>query len=252
MLVCPKCGYHFRISAKKRIELFVDPGTFQEINQDLKPVDFLNFGEDYRKKLDREQEKTTLNDAVITGLGEIEGKRVAVGAMDFSFRGGSMGSVVGEKITRLFEKALEEEIPVVIFSASGGARMQEGIISLMQMVKTSAAVGFLKEKGILFINVLTDPTTAGVAASFVGLADIMIAEPGTLIGFTGARVIQQTIKEKLPEGFQTAEFSLEHGLIDMIVDRRNLKRQLGIILQAYYSSPYRSREDKTRAKSTER
>ncbi len=241
LFVCPKCSYHHRIGGRKRIEITFDPGTFEEWDLDLKPLDFLNFGEDYRRKLEENAQKVEANDAVITGKAKIGGYPVAVGVMDFSFRGGSMGSVVGEKITRMMERALEENLPVITFSASGGARMQEGILSLMQMAKTSAVVGLLKEKGLMYINVLTDPTTAGVAASFAGLADILIAEPGSLIGFTGARVIQQTIKEKLPEGFQTAEFSLEKGLIDMVVDRRKLRDTLISLLRAFYSSPLREK-----------
>ncbi|MBI5286522.1 MAG: acetyl-CoA carboxylase carboxyltransferase subunit beta [Deltaproteobacteria bacterium] len=230
--VCPRCNHHFRMSARRRISLTVDEGSFVEMDKAIEPVDALGF-RDLRKYKDRfrEAQKALLcNDAVICGEGLVNGQRVIVAAFEFEFMGGSMGSVVGEKITRLIGRAIEERCGVVIFSASGGARMQEGILSLMQMAKTSSALARLKEAGLPYISVLTDPTTGGVTASFAMLGDIIIAEPKALIGFAGPRVIEQTIKQKLPEGFQTSEYLLEHGMIDMIVERKRVKEVLGKIL----------------------
>ncbi len=230
--VCPKCNYHFRISARTRIDIILDKDTFIEHDGDLKPVDALEFKDlkRYRDRLKETQAKTGLNDAIISGEGLIDGRRVMVGVFDFSFMGGSMGSVVGEKITRTVERALEGNCGVIIFSSSGGARMQEGILSLMQMAKTSASIARLKERGLPYISVLTDPTTGGVTASFAMLGDVIIAEPRALIGFAGPRVIEQTIRQKLPEGFQRAEYLLEHGMIDMIVERRLMKQTLSRVL----------------------
>ncbi len=232
LMVCPKCGYHFRIGARLRIEQLVDEGSFKELFSEIRSDDPLNFVDlkPYPQRLEEAKAKSGEDEAVVTGTGRIDGKEVAIGVMDFFFMGGSMGSAVGEKLTRLMEFALEKKVPVVIVSASGGARMQEGILSLMQMAKTSAAVGKLREAGIPYISILTDPTTGGVSASFAFLGDVIIAEPGALIGFAGPRVIEQTIKQKLPEGFQRAEFLLDHGMVDMVVDRRELKQTLSRLI----------------------
>ncbi|HLC18900.1 MAG TPA: acetyl-CoA carboxylase, carboxyltransferase subunit beta [Thermodesulfobacteriota bacterium] len=231
--VCPKCNYHFRLSAYERIAMVVDEGTFVECDFDVEPVDAIDFKDlkKYRDRLKSTQKKSHLNDALVSGEGAINGRRVMVAAFDFSFMGGSMGSVVGEKITRTMERALEARTAVVIFSSSGGARMQEGTLSLMQMAKTAAAVARLKEAGLPFISVLTDPTTGGVTASFAMLGDVIIAEPKALIGFAGPRVIAETIRQTLPEGFQRSEYLLEHGMIDMIVDRKMLKETLSRLLE---------------------
>ena len=233
LMVCPKCGYHFRIGARTRIAQILDENSFKELFAEVKSDDPLKFVDlkPYSKRLEEAKAKSGEEEAVITGTGKINGIDVAIGVMDFFFMGGSMGSAVGEKLTRLMEYALEKNLPVVIVSASGGARMQEGILSLMQMAKTSAAVGKLRKAGIPYISVLTDPTTGGVSASFAFLGDVIIAEPGALIGFAGPRVIEQTIKQKLPEGFQRAEFLLEHGMVDMVVDRRRLKETLARLLE---------------------
>jgi acetyl-CoA carboxylase carboxyl transferase subunit beta len=230
--VCPKCNYHFRISAMKRINIVVDEGTFVELDQQLEPVDALEF-KDLKRYKDRLKEAHKGNgpkDALVAGEGLINGQKVMIGVFEFSFMGGSMGSVVGEKITRLVEKAIETRSGVIIFSSSGGARMQEGILSLMQMAKTAAAISKLKEQGLPYISVLTDPTTGGVTASFAMLGDVIVAEPRALIGFAGPRVIEQTIRQKLPEGFQRAEYLLEHGMIDMIVERKMVKKTLSRLL----------------------
>jgi len=233
--VCPKCDYHFRISARERIELILDEGSFVEMDAAVRSVDFLEF-RDTKKYKDRIRDaikKAGDGDAVICGTGQIEGLPVVVGVFDFSFMGGSMGSVVGEKLTRAIEKGLDAVAPVLIFSSSGGARMQESILSLMQMAKTSAALARLKAAGIPFISVLTDPTTGGVTASFAMLGDINMAEPRALIGFAGPRVIEQTIRQTLPEGFQRSEYLLEHGMVDMIVRRCDMKQRLGQILRIF-------------------
>ncbi|MCK5236011.1 MAG: acetyl-CoA carboxylase carboxyltransferase subunit beta [Deltaproteobacteria bacterium] len=234
--VCPKCNYHFRINIKSRIDSIIDSGTFKDLDADLESIDFLEFKDTKRYK-DRLRDAWKIRDtkdAVISGEGCIEGNRVMVAFFDFSFMGGSMGSVVGEKVTRTFERALGERCPALVFSSSGGARMQEGIMSLMQMAKTSAAIQRLKEAGIPYISVLTDPTTGGVTASFSMLGDIIIAEPKALVGFAGPRVIEQTIRQKLPEGFQRSEFLLEHGMVDMIVDRKNMKTTLANLISMMY------------------
>jgi acetyl-CoA carboxylase carboxyl transferase subunit beta len=230
--VCPKCDYHFRISASERLPYLVDEGSFLEVEDGLSPKDFLSF-KDYKDKLKSSRKKTGLKDAIISGEAKIGGKPVSIVVMDFSFMGGSMGSVVGEKIARAVERAIEKRTPLVSVASSGGARMQEGILSLMQMVKTSAAVARLGEAGLPFISVLTDPTFGGVTASFAMLGDIILAEPKSLIGFAGPRVIEQTIKQQLPVGFQRAEFLLEHGMIDMIVPRKDMHATLGKILDFF-------------------
>jgi len=233
--VCPKCNYHFRISAKERIDLVVDEGSFVEMDAGLAPKDFLGFKDTvkYKDKLKKYQSETGLNDAVIAGECSIGGHQVELVVLDFGFMGGSMGSVVGEKICRAAERAGEKGSALIIFSSSGGARMQEGVVSLMQMAKTSAAVAMLGAKGLPFISVMTDPTFGGVSASYSSLGDIIIAEPRSLIGFAGPRVIEQTIKQQLPDGFQRAEFQLEHGQVDMIVDRKHMKETLARILEFF-------------------
>lgn len=233
--VCPKCNYHFRISAKERIDLLIDEGTFLEMDKNISSKDPLNFKDivKYRDRLRESERKTGKKDAMTTGEGKINGYPVVLAVLDFSFMGGSMGSVVGEKIFRSAEKAIEKNIPLIIVSSSGGARMQEGILSLMQMAKSAAAIARLEEEKIPYISILTDPTFGGVTASFGMLGDIIIAEPRSLIGFAGPRVIEQTIKQTLPEGFQRAEFLLDHGMIDLIVERKNLKDTLTKILSFF-------------------
>lgn len=223
--VCPKCGFHFRVTAKERLKMLVDEGSFTEINADLKTVNILDFP-GYDEKIKEAQKKTELLDAVITGEAQINQLPVVMAVMDFSFMGASMGSVVGEKITRAVELAVAKQQPFIAVAASGGARMQEGILSLMQMAKTSQVLNRLSEAGCVFISVLTDPTTGGVFASFASLGDVILAEPNALIGFAGARVIQQTIHQTLPPGFQTSQFLLEHGFVDQIVARKDLKATL--------------------------
>lgn len=230
--VCPNCGKHFRLSARRRILQIIDEGTFEEINENMQTLDPLNF-EGYLDKIKVLQEKTNIKEAIKTGFGKIEGQDVAIGVMDGNFMMGSMGSVVGEKVTYLVEEAIKRKLPVILFCASGGARMQEGMISLMQMAKTSSSLARLDEAGLLYISVLTDPTTGGVTASFASLGDIILAEPDSLIGFAGPRVIEQTMKQTLPEGFQKAEFLLEHGFIDKIVERKNMKHTLAKILKMH-------------------
>jgi acetyl-CoA carboxylase carboxyl transferase subunit beta len=233
--VCPKCDYHFRISARERIALVIDQGTFVETDAEMTSVDFLKF-KDSKKYSDRIKaavKKSGGGDAIITGSGLMHGQEVVVAVFDFGFLGGSMGSVVGEKVTRSIELGLEKQAPVLVFSSSGGARMQESILSLMQMAKSSAALAKLKKAGIPFISVLTDPTTGGVTASFAMLGDLNIAEPKALIGFAGPRVIEQTIRQKLPEGFQRSEYLLEHGMVDMIVSRQEMKAKLSQVLRIF-------------------
>ena len=228
LMVVPSSGYHFPLPAPDRIESLLDEGTFEEYDQDLKSSDPLDFKgvASYKDKLDQNRKKTKLEDAVVCGIGKIGGYDLSIAVMDFRFLGGSMGSVVGEKITRAIERGLDRKIPVVVVSASGGARMYEGILSLMQMAKTSAALGRLAEAGVPYISVLTNPTMAGVMASFATLGDVILAEPKALIGFAGRRVIKETTRADLPEGFQTSEFLLEHGLIDQIVERHDLRDRL--------------------------
>ena len=233
--VCPKCDYHFRIGARERIDLILDEGTFVEMDAKMRSVDFLDFKDSkkYKDRIRAAVKKSGDGDAVICGEGNLDGLPVVVAVFDFSFMGGSMGSVVGEKITRVIEKGLDTNAPVLIFSSSGGARMQESIMSLMQMAKTSAALAKLKAAGVPFISVLTDPTTGGVTASFAMLGDLNIAEPRALIGFAGPRVIEQTIRQTLPEGFQRSEYLLEHGMIDMIIPRKEMKQKLSELLRIF-------------------
>jgi acetyl-CoA carboxylase carboxyl transferase subunit beta len=231
--VCLSCGHHFRVGPDVYIELLLDPASFEETETELRSADPLNFTDlkPYRDRLLAAERKTGRGDAVVTGRGALEGIPVALGVMDFSFIGGSMGSVVGEKIARLGRLALEERRPLLLISASGGARMMEGIFSLMQMAKTSAVLARLHEAGIPFISILTHPTTGGVTASFAMLGDLNLAEPGALIGFAGPRVIEETIKQELPDDFQTAEFLLEHGMVDRVVDRRLMRKELAELLR---------------------
>ena len=227
--ICPNCGHYFRMHIGKRLEQIIDNGTYQKFDLKIDTVNPLNL-EDYPKKLKLLREKTELEEAVACGTGEINGEKVVIAIMDSGFLMGSMGAVVGEKITYSIEKAIELKLPFIMFAVSGGARMQEGIISLMQMAKTSAALTKLNESNLLYISVLTDPTYGGVTASFASLGDIILAEPGAMIGFAGPRVIEQTIGENLPEGFQTSEFLLEHGFIDKIVERKDLKNTIHKLL----------------------
>ncbi|OLB56868.1 MAG: acetyl-CoA carboxylase subunit beta [Nitrospirae bacterium 13_2_20CM_2_62_8] len=233
--VCPKCDYHFPISVTERITMLVDLGTFKEWDAGIEPKDPLVFTDtsSYRDRLKAQQEKTGRKDAIVIGEGAVNGRRIALGVMDFSFMGGSMGSVVGEKICLAVDRSLASRNPLVLVTASGGARMQEGILSLMQMAKTSAAVARLGEAGVPFVTILADPTFGGVTASVAMLADVIIAEPKALIGFAGPRVIEQTIKQQLPDEFQRAEFLLDHGIVDLIVERKHLKETLATVLSHF-------------------
>ena len=228
--VCPECGFHFTLSAGERIQALLDEGSFEEMDRELTSVNPLGF-KDYELKVGKYQERTGFREAVVTGKGKMDERSVVMAAMDFRFLAASMGSVVGEKITRAVEAATEARVPMILFSASGGARMQEGIISLMQMAKTSAALARHDRAGLPFVSVITHPTTGGVTASFATLGDVIIAEPGAQICFAGPRVIKQTTGEKLPPGFQTAEFLQEHGLVDLIVPREQMKEQLSSLLR---------------------
>lgn len=230
--VCPKCDYHFKMTATERVDLLFDEGSFLSIDDHLKTENPLQFP-GYTEKVIADAERTGLNEAVLTGTGTIEGLDVAVAIMDSHFRMGSMGSVVGEKITRAIEKATELNIPILIFSASGGARMQEGVLSLMQMAKTSVALNRHAETGNLYVSIMTYPTTGGVSASFASVGDVNLAEPKALIGFAGRRVIEQTVREKLPDDFQTAEFLLEHGQLDAVVHREQMKDTLAKIVRLH-------------------
>ncbi len=230
--VCPKCNYHGRLSARERIAITADRDSFQEFDRDMKSLNPIDFP-DYDEKQAELRESTDLNDAIITGTATIKGSPVVMGIMDSRYMMGSMGSVVGEKVARAFEYATEKGLPVVMFTASGGARMQEGIVSLMQMAKTSGAVKLHSDAGGLYISVMTDPTTGGVTASFASIADIIIAEPKVLIGFAGRRVIEGTIKQRLPEDFQLAEFMHEKGFVDMIVERRKMRSVLSHLLKLH-------------------
>ena len=230
--VCPNCGKHFRLSSRRRIKQIADEGTFEEIGGDILTKDPLNF-KGYMKKVEMLKEKTNIQEAVKCGICEIEGEKAVLAVMDGNFLMGSMGAVVGERITLAIETAVEKKLPLVVFCVSGGARMQEGIISLMQMAKTSSALTKLDKAGQLYISVLTDPTTGGVTASFASLGDIILAEPHALIGFAGPRVIEQTIKQKLPEGFQSSEFLLEHGFIDKIVERKDMKSTIAKLIRLH-------------------
>ena len=228
--ICPKCANYFRLTAFERIELLIDEGTFLEEDITLSSKNILNFP-GYDEKIEIAREKSRMVDGVISGIGKMNGMEVSIAAMDFSFMGGSMGSVVGEKVTRALERGLEKKIPVIVVSSSGGARMQEGILSLMQMAKTSGAIKRLNEAGIPFISVPVDPTTGGVTASFAMLGDVIVTEPNALIAFAGPRVIEQTVNQKLPKGFQRAEFLLEHGMIDVISERKDLKTTIYRIIE---------------------
>lgn len=235
LMVCPHCDYHYRISAKTRIEQLFDENSFEELFSNILPTDPLGFvdTESYTDRLKKAHEKTGLNEAVITGTGKINGHKIAAAVMDFEYMGGSMGSVVGEKVARIMEKAIELKIPMLAVTSSGGARMQESALSLMQMAKTSCAAGKLDEAGILYINLLTEPTFGGITASFGTLGDIIIAEQGARIGFAGRRVIEQTIRQKLPDDFQTAEYLLKCGQIDIVSKRKNLRKILTNILEMH-------------------
>jgi acetyl-CoA carboxylase carboxyl transferase subunit beta len=242
-MVCLDCGHHVRIFSTERISQLIDPGTWMPLDEDLIPIDPLKFRDrkPYSDRIREAHDKTGLNDAVRTGLGQLQGLPVALGVMDFRFMGGSMGSVVGEKLTRMIERATHERFPVVIVCTSGGARMQEGMLSLMQMAKISGALERHREARLLYIPVLAHPTTGGVTASFAMLGDIILAEPKALIGFAGRRVVEQTLREKLPDDFQTAEYLLNHGFVDAIVPRTQLKKtlaQLILLHQPYVHTPH--------------
>ncbi len=230
--VCTECNHHFRVSAAQRLSMFCDPGSFKELDQELRPNDVLKFFDTkaYADRIKASVKKTQLNDAFISGHASLKGNPIQVGAFEFAFMGGSMGSVVGEKVARIFDRAREFKCPAIIFHSSGGARMQEGIVSLMQMAKTTAALSRLNQAGFPYVSVMTDPTTGGVAASFAMLGDVNIAEPKALVGFAGPRVIAQTINQKLPADFQSAEFLLSHGMIDAIVSRKDLRSYLARVL----------------------
>jgi len=230
--VCPKCDYHFKYSSLKYIDLLLDDGKLEEYDKELRSKDPLKFRDSkkYTDRLKQAQQKSGSIDAVTAGIGRINGREVSFAIMNFSFIGGSMGSVVGEKISRSIERSIDRNIPLLILSSSGGARMQEGILSLMQMAKTSSLLAIVNKKKIPFISILTNPTTAGVMASYASLADVIIAEPKALLGFAGPRVIQQTIGQELPEGFQSSEFFMERGFIDMIVSRKNLRQTVSGLL----------------------
>lgn len=238
-LVCPKCTHHMRVSARERLDFFLDPESQQEISSDLEPEDPLKFRDSkrYRDRISAAQKKTGEKDALVSVTGTLIGHPVVVCAFEFSFMGGSMGSVVGERFSRAARHAADNGMPLISFSASGGARMQEALFSLLQMAKTSAALAYLGRHGVPYISVLTDPTTGGVSASLAMLGDVNIAEPNALIGFAGPRVIEQTVREKLPEGFQRSEFLLDHGGIDMIVDRRQLRDQIADLLAKFEQRP---------------
>ncbi|MDJ0911234.1 MAG: acetyl-CoA carboxylase, carboxyltransferase subunit beta [Woeseiaceae bacterium] len=239
MLVCPKCTHHMRVGARQRLEFFLDPDSIQELSGNLEPEDPLRFRDSkkYRDRINQAQKKTGEKDALVAVTGTLLGRPVVACAFEFSFMGGSMGSVVGERFARAARHAAENKMPLISFSASGGARMQEALFSLMQMAKTSAALAELAEVGVPYISVLTDPTTGGVSASLAMLGDVNIAEPNALIGFAGPRVIEQTVRQKLPEGFQRSEFLLDHGAIDMIVDRREMREQVADLLAKFEHRP---------------
>ena len=244
MDVCPKCNHHMRIGARRRLDLFLDPEPRSEIGEGLRPIDALKFRDSrkYKDRLSDAEKNTGEHDALVVVQGRVKGMPLVAGAFEFAFMGGSMGSVVGERFVRAVNTALKEEIPLVCFAASGGARMQEALMSLMQMAKTSAALTRLGQARLPFISVLTDPTMGGVSASFAMLGDVIVAEPGALIGFAGPRVIEQTVRETLPEGFQRSEFLLEHGAIDMIVDRRQMRDRLASVLRMLTAAQIRGEE----------
>lgn len=234
MKICLHCDYHFPMNAKERLSSILDENSFAEMDKELVTVNPLGFPE-YVEKVEKDRRKMKMNEAVVTGTGKIEEKPVVIAVMDSFFRMGSMGSVVGEKITRAIEKADELHLPFIIFTASGGARMQEGVLSLMQMAKTSAALKRFSDHGGLIITVMTHPTTGGVSASFASLGDFNLAEPGALIGFAGKRVIEQTIHEELPEDFQTAEFQLKHGQLDAVIHRKEMRKKISLILELHHN-----------------
>jgi acetyl-CoA carboxylase carboxyl transferase subunit beta len=246
--VCPKCNHHFRVSAEKRIESIVDEGSFEEYDTTLAPVDPLKFSDkkSYKKRLDEAKSKTGKTSSVMAGSCTVGGNPIEIAVFDFSFMGGSLGSVEGEKIVRGINRAMEKECGFIIVSASGGARMQESTYSLLQMSKTSAALNRLHQKGLPFVSILTDPTMGGVSASFAMLGDIIMAEPGALIGFAGQRVIKQTVGVDLPEGFQRSEFLLEHGLIDMIVDREDMHKTLADLFELFSKDEFPNRPNPKR------
>ena len=237
--VCPHCGFHFRIQADDYLDLLLDDESFEEHDAHLRSADPLGFTDlkAYADRIEAAEAKVGRNDAVVSGIGTLDGLDVAIAVMDFRFIGGSMGSVVGEKIARIGRVALERGIPLIVVSASGGARMMEGIYSLMQMAKTSAVLARLHEAGLPFVSILTDPTTGGVTASYAMLGDVNLAEPGALIGFAGPRVIEETIKQELPQGFQRSEFLLEHGMLDRVVDRRELRAEVARLLRHMTGAP---------------
>lgn len=237
--VCPKCDHHMRIGARRRLEVFLDPESMQELSSNLEPEDPLKFRDSkkYRERINTAQKKTGEKDALLSAKGNLYGRPVVACAFEFSFMGGSMGSVVGEKFSRAADYAAKNNVPLISFSASGGARMQEALFSLLQMAKTSAALARMGGKKVPFVSVLTDPTTGGVSASLAMLGDVNIAEPQALIGFAGPRVIEQTVGQTLPEGFQRSEFLLDHGAIDMIVDRRNMREQVADLLAKFENRP---------------
>ncbi|NGX41397.1 MAG: Acetyl-coenzyme A carboxylase carboxyl transferase subunit beta [Candidatus Anoxychlamydiales bacterium] len=236
---CPKCDYHYRLSVAQRRDLLLDENSFTPMYTDIKPKDTLKFvdTQKYSKRLKAAQDKSKNDEAIVVGIGKINNKQVAIGILDFSFMAGSMGSVVGEKITLLIEYAIEKKLPLIIVSASGGARMQESILSLMQMAKTAAALTRLHAENLLYLSVLTNPTTGGVTASFASLGDIIIAEPKALIAFAGPRVVEQTINQKLPPGAQKSEFLLENGMIDLIVKRTELKKKISFFIDFFMNNP---------------
>jgi len=237
--VCPKCDHHLRIGARQRLDFFLDPESQKELSGNLEPLDPLKFRDSkrYRDRIVQAQKKTGEKDAVVTASGSLHGRPVVACAFEFGFMGGSMGSVVGERFSRAANYAAENKMPLISFAASGGARMQEALFSLLQMAKTSAALANLGSKGVPYISVLTDPTTGGVSASLAMLGDVNIAEPNALIGFAGPRVIEQTVRQKLPEGFQRSEFLLDHGAVDMIVDRREMRAQVADLLAKFEQRP---------------
>ncbi len=247
--VCPKCTYHMRIGGRKRLDIFLDAEPREEIGADIEPVDILKFKDSkkYKDRLAAAQKATGEKDALIVMKGRVLKVPVVAGAFDFGFMGGSMGAVVGERFVAAANVCMKENLPLVVFSASGGARMQEALFSLMQMAKTSAALAKMREMGLPYISILTDPTMGGVSASFATLGDIILAEPGALIGFAGPRVIEQTVREKLPEGFQRSEFLLEHGAIDRIVDRRNMREEVASLLTLLMRLGPPEKEEKKRA-----
>ena len=234
--VCPNCGHHRRIEAADYVDLLTDEDSWEPHDQQLRSVDALRF-ESYKERLAASYKKAGTEDAVLTGAGTLEGDPLHLGVMNFKFMGGSMGSVVGEKIARLAKRSVDRKVPLVIVSASGGARMQEGVLSLMQLAKTSVAIAMLREHGIPFISILTNPTTGGVSASYAMQGDVILAEPGAVVGFAGPRVIKQTIGQDLPEGFQTAEFLLDHGMVDVVVPRRQLRPTTSRLLRLLQNRP---------------